>query len=219
MSTNPPEGVYPGCTALSGLAEPGRAIVLQVPGYNPTVQAIAASSIRSPENLVLTIDSAGTARVFGVASVQQINRTTDFYRSVRRSVPVRLIEWLIHWTKTTSRTGITPLFNGSKLPAEEFHGQLPGQSLHYRGKGTSESAVTISAEFQPGSPGQLQAVAIAEIKSGVTFKIEASLNATPPPQPTPPPGARCELPDPPPCDRLDYIKVRDLYSCLRKRLH
>jgi hypothetical protein len=209
MPTSIPEGVYPGCIALSGLAEAGRAIVVQVPGYSSTVQAIAASPIRSPNGLTLTIDETGVARVFGVGGNQQLIRTTAFYRSIRRAIPVRLIEWLIHWTKAVlPQTGtIEPLLNDAQLPTEEFTGQLPGQRLHYRGKGTSEASTILSAEFQPSFGGAyFQAVTIAEFQSAIAFEVEASLEVTPPPPPLPP-GVHCDLPPLPPCQSLDYVLV------------
>jgi hypothetical protein len=92
MSTSLPEGVYPGCSAISGIAQPGGGMWVNVPGIGSSVRAIASNRIDSQTNLTVTVDRAGAVRVFGVGErPPTLERTTEFRRSRRRTSTERLV--------------------------------------------------------------------------------------------------------------------------------
>lgn len=103
MSTSLPEGIYPGCTAISGIAQPGAGMWINIPGRGSSVRAIASNRIDSLTNLTVTVDRAGNVRVFGVGDrPPTLERTTDFARvQIRQPAPDFRggVAFLLRWSK------------------------------------------------------------------------------------------------------------------------
>lgn len=125
------EGLYPDARALS-LGNLGQTIWVQIPGYTATLQAIAATEINRTTGLMVSVDSAGAARVFNeIPQRTVVSRTGRFFQT--RPLPIAEQETLygVVYAVVTARgilvggDRLTPALIEVPSPVERIQVQNP----------------------------------------------------------------------------------------------